>query len=283
MKSRNRNAWIIGAVILMAVCFCATATGVAAVGWLADRFSNRGGATSFERERIEKTFEVGDSPSLEVVSFAGYVTVRAGESSVIRVVATKRASSAGDLSRMKVEVTQQGDGLEIETERPRFPMRNASVDLEITVPASTRLDLEVDAGIVDVSGLTGRVEVNTRAGNVAIREVSGEIDASSGSGIIDVREAVGPVRLTNGAGVVMYQGTPKGDCRFESLLGAITLALPADPNVAVALDVAMGEIDVDCAVDGRVTKREVKGVIGSGDEGRIEAVSGVGGVGLVCR
>ncbi len=49
------------------------------------------------------------------------------------------------------------------------------------------------------------------------------------------------------------------------------------------LEQGIGEIDVDCVVDGQVTKRRVVGVIGSGEQAKIRAVSRVGSIGLICR
>ena len=45
----------------------------------------------------------------------------------------------------------------------------------------------------------------------------------------------------------------------------------------------MGDIDVDFAVDGQVTRREVRGVIGSGAQGTIYAHTGAGNIDVVRR
>jgi hypothetical protein len=89
--------------------------------------------------------------------------------------------------------------------------------------------------------------------------------------------------LNNGTGVMMYQGTPQGDCNFSSGVGAISLELPARPNVTLDLKTDVGEIDVKCPVDGQVSKRRVQGVIGTGEGARIVANAGVSGIGLTCK
>ena len=262
MESKNRNVWIIVAVIVVVLCCCVLAVAAAAVGLFATWPLDWTGVTSLQSERSEQTFAVGETPSLKIDSFAGNVIVRTGQSSVIRVAATKNARSKDDLDRIEVGVSERDGGLVIKTEKP-LSIQNASVDLEITTPAGTRLD------------------VDTGAGNVDLNDSTGEIDAHSGAGNINVRGAAGTARLDTGAGSIRYQGTPQGECRFETGAGSITLTLPADLNVQVDLETGTGEIDVDFAVDGTVTRRDVQGVIGSGAQGTIYARTGAGNIDVV--
>jgi len=284
MEAEKRNVWIIAAVILLVLCCCAAVVAaVAAGGWLfTARSVERGEVIGLGRARVEQTFDVGDAPSLEIDNFAGNVTVRAGESGTIRVVATKKGSGTARLEQIRVTMTERDGGVKIETRNPSS-FGNASVQIEITAPADADVDLHTGAGSVDVRGFTGRVEADSGAGKIDIRDVTGEIVAKSNAGSMEVRGAIGPVRLDSGAGSITYQGTPQGDCRFESGAGSITLVLPAAPDVEVDLDTGMGSIDVGCDVEGRITRKEVEGVIGSGDQGKIVAVSGVGSIDLDCR
>lgn len=264
MESKNRNVWIIVAVIVVAVCCVALAVAVAAVAWFTTQPFDWTGVTSQQSERSEEVFAVGDAPSLQIDNFAGNVTVRTGQSGVIRVASTRKARSRGDLDRIEVAVSERDGGLVIRTDKPSG-VYNASVELEITTPADTRLD------------------VDTGAGNLTIDDITGEINAHSGAGDMDVRGAAGTARLDTGAGNVRYQGTPQGECRFETGAGNIRLSLPADLNVRVDLDTGVGNVHTDFAVDGQVTRREVQGVIGSGAQGTIYAHSGAGNIDAVRR
>jgi hypothetical protein len=282
VESRNRNVWIIVVAALALACCCMIVIGSAVVAGLAQWRYKSGISTSLQRERIEQTFDAGDTSSLKIDSFAGNVTVRAGERGTIRVVATKKASRFRDLTQITVDIHEQDGGLVIKTSRP-MGLDRTTVDLEITTPPATRLDLNLGAGQVNVRGLARPVKAHNGAGSVDIADVMAEIEVGTGAGAIVVRGAVGPVRLNNGAGAIVYQGTPQGDCRFNTGAGSIVLTLPANPDVAVDLSTGVGTIRLECPVDGRVTKREVTGLIGSGDEGSIYADSGVGGIGLTCR
>jgi hypothetical protein len=272
MESKNRNMWIILAVIAVVLCCCALAVAAAGVGWLTTQpfgwFTSQPpdwtGPTSLHSERSEEAYAAGDAPSLKIDNFAGNVIVRTGQSGAIRVAATRKAQSKDDLDRIEVEVSERDGGLVIKTEKPSS-LNSVSVDLEITTPAGTRLDAHTGAGNVDIDGVTG------------------EIDVHSGAGDLDVRGAASTARLDTGAGSIGYQGTPQGECRFETGAGNITLTLPAGLNVQVDLDTGTGDIDVDFAVDGQVTRQEVLGTIGSGAQGTIYAHTGAGNIDVVRR
>ena len=246
MESKNRNVRIIVAVILVALCCCALALAAAAAGWFATQPFGWTASTSLQGERSEEAFAVGEAPNLKIDNFAGNVTVRTGPSGLIRMAATRKARNRNDLDRIEVQVSDRDGGLVIKTEKPSG-LNAASVELEITAPAGTRL------------------EADTGAGNLEITDSSGQIDVHSG------------------AGNIRYQGAPQGECRFESGAGNIKLTLPADLNVQVDLQTGAGDVDVDYTVDGRVTGRAVQGVIGSGAEGTIYAQTGAGKIDLLRR
>jgi hypothetical protein len=285
MESTNRNAWIVVAVlgaILLLACCCALIVGGAALAGFSV-FSTKSDVSSGAfSDELEQAISVGDSPSLEINNFAGNVSIRAGESGTIHVVATKRASRSRDLSVIGVGIHEKQGGVVIKTGRP-LSKGKAAVDLQITAPPDSRLELDLGAGNASVQGLGSGAEVTVGAGNISLDEVTGPIQANTGAGTMNVRGAAGPARLSTGTGVMMYQGAPQGDCHFNTGLGAISLELPAQTNVTVDMKTEVGEIDVKCPVDGQVSKRRVQGIIGTGDDARIVANAGASGISLTCK
>lgn len=270
MESKNRNLWIIIAMILVVLCCCAVVVFAAAVGWFtaqpwfAAQPWDLGSVGSYQQDRIEQTFNVSSAPNLEIDNFAGNVTVRAGESGVIRVVATKRAPRRSDLERIRVQMSEQDGGLVIKTERPST-LSNVTVNLEISTPVDTDLDVHSGAGNMSICCLSGDVSVDTGAGNIDTNDLTGWINTHSGAGNID------------------YQGAPQGDCRFEVGAGNIDLRLPADLSMEVDVETGVGNVDVGFPVDGQVTRRSVQGTIGNGDQGKIYAHTGAGNIDLIRR
>ncbi len=316
VESNRRNVWIVIVVVLVAACCCVLVLAAAAAGWFTGWSFDWGEGSGYERERIEKTYEVGRAPSLEIDNFAGSISVRAGERDTIQVVATKQARRLSNLERIEIEMIEREGGLLIRTRKP-LGLANVSVQLEIVVPTDTRLDAHTGSGSVDVHGLSGGVQVDTGSGGVEIGDLSGGVDVHTGSGSVEVRNLAGDLKvrtgsgsiemdgvtgaidahtgsggikvrgaeglvlLDTGSGSIQYEGTPEGDCRFETGSGSITLAVPADLNMEVDLDTGSGTVDLDFTVKGEVTKREARGVIGDGSRGSIYAHTGSGGVELI--
>jgi DUF4097 and DUF4098 domain-containing protein YvlB len=276
---------------------------------------DQAGAGSSERDSIERTFDAGQAPSLKIDQAAGSVTVRPGAEGAIHVVTTKKAPQRRDLDQLQVEMSAGDGGLVIKTWKPAG-LNNAWVDLEIMAPADTRLDLHISSGSADVRGLrdvqvdinsgsltlfdisekvvahtdsgkvrisdvAGPLKASTSSGSIEITRVDGEVDAHTGSGSIDLSGAQGKVRLETRSGGIDYQGTPRGDCSFQTSSGGITLLLPADLEMSIDLSTSSGSVDVDYPVAGRTTKRLARGVIGSGDQGSIFARTGSGSIHLI--
>jgi DUF4097 and DUF4098 domain-containing protein YvlB len=266
MESKNRNLWIILAVIAVLLCLCAivvAALVAAGAGFFTAFPAIREGGIGRVTESTEQVYSVGQAPQLEIDNFAGNVTVRSGESGRIRVIVEKKAMSDAGLQRISVGLEEQDNGLRIRTSRPSNLNASESVDIEVYVPADARLVLD------------------TGAGNVQIDGVQGEIQAHSGAGNVEVWNAAGPVNLDTGAGNVEYEGEPRGEGTFETGAGNINLRLPADANVLIDLQTGLGNIDLGgFAVRGDTSGTDIQGTIGTGEQATIRAQTGAGNIEL---
>jgi hypothetical protein len=238
----------------------------------------RGEEFGWASGRFEETFTVGSTPTLKIDNFAGAVSVHAGESGVIQVVAYKSASSERSLERVAIDVIANGDGLEIRTSK----LLNTTIRLEITTPVNTHLEASTLFGNLEVRDLIGNVSVGSVLGGVMIINVTGEVFAGTAAGgFVNVHGATGPVHLSAAVGGLYYDGTPTDDCTFTVGGGRITLVLPNDLNAEIDMKNGRGPIDIGFDVDGRATRgkvNELKGIIGSGDKAKITAVLGGGGI-----
>jgi len=270
MENRNRNVWIIVAVVVVLLCCLLAALAVGVAAWLADRISDRGLGPDLGFDQVteqqEMSFDVGAAPTLQIENFAGNVRIRTGGEGIISAVANRRAGRSENLQRITVEPSQEGDTVRIRTRRTAGQLTNVAVDLEITVPAGTRIDL------------------TNGAGEVSIDDVTGEIVAHTGAGDVVVRGSQGPVRLDTGAGNVDYTGQPQGTSTFNTGAGRIQISLPSDFSGAVDLDTGIGSVDLGgFDVDGSVSPGSARGTIGGGGDATIEAHTGAGDVELVRR
>ena len=154
----------------------------------------------------EQSFAVSDNPSLTIDNYyGGNITVSGGEDDAIQVVITKKAEREGDLDRIKIEMTEQDNGLEIKTEKSTR-LQNISVDFEITVPAGAQVDLYTTGGNVDVADLDGKVKVETMGGNVRVDGGSGRIDVQTMGGNINIHNANGEVDAQTMGGNIDISG-----------------------------------------------------------------------------
>jgi hypothetical protein len=316
MESSNRNVWIFVAVALAVVlCCCVALIAAGAVAWFQSVPFGWTGGSGVEGAPMEQTFGVGSSPDLQVDTFAGSVTVRAGNEGEIRVVATKHALQSSDLEQIEVEMVEQGDGLLVRARNPRR-LNNAWVQFEIVAPAGTRLDAHTGSGRMNASGFDGGVKLDTGSGSITVGDLQGEVDLHTGTGTIEARNvggrlkadtgsgrltlegvtgsidahtgsggievfgAQGPGRFDTGSGSIDYQGAPQGECRFRTGSGSIGLRLPADLDATVDLHTGSGSVDVAYEVDGQISRQDVQGIIGSGDVATIYAHTGSGSIDL---
>lgn len=216
-------------------------------------------------ERVEETFEVGSAPELEVDSFAGRVTIHAGGDGSVQVVATKHVREGAGPGEIILEMSAEGSRIHVTARPRRVNVANRWVELDITVPAQTALDVRAGAGAVEV------------------RSVQGDLTVDAGAGGIEIKGAAGAARLTAGAGGIDYEGRPSGSCTFRVGAGGITLRLPADADVEVDLTAGLGGVNSQMPIAGRVSRHSIHGRIGTGEKGSVTATAGVGGIDLLRR
>ena len=269
MENKNRNVWIIVGIVAILLCLCAAAAAIIVAlgaGFFAALPVAQEGGLGRVTERTEQVYTVGQSPLLEVDSFAGNVTVRTGESGRIRAVVTKNARSSDGLQRIRVEVEQRDNGLRIRASRLTGWYGNESVNLVVYVPTDARLELDTGAGNIEVDSVQGEIAAHTGAGNVHVWGAAARVDLDTGAGNID------------------YEGEPWGEGKFETGAGNISLNLPADANVEIELHTGIGNISLGgFPVEGDTSGTDIQGTIGTGEQATISAETGVGNISLSQR
>jgi hypothetical protein len=265
MEQNKRRTWIIVAIVVFAGCCVASLLAVAVAGAVVLGLTNESGVESGswearQTDRSEYSYEMGASPELAVDNFAGSITIRGNSTSRIEVVAIKRAPSRGRLAQIEVKSDRSGNRLSIETRR-FFREGNAAVELEISVPEDTELDL------------------NTGAGTIDVRNTQGEIRAHSGAGEIRLYDVSAEVRAEVGAGKIEFEGRPEGSCHFQTGAGEIELRFPQDLSAELDLSTGLGTVSVSFPVTGRTESRHVRGEMGPGPAtASVSAQTGLGSV-----
>jgi len=225
----------------------------------------------------DDTFEVGDSPRVDVQSFKGLVRVTAGEPGSIRVRA-----KLSDPRTVEYSVVQQGDAIRVEaSSRGRSSGflsglfgSNLGLSIEVTAPNETEIDVVTTNGLVEIDGMERGGTVRTSNGPVRVSDLKGDLGATTSNGPITVKGFQGSAKLTSSNGPISIQDG-HGGFQVQSSNGAITLQGVLEPGSRNNLATSNGGIKVALGgepslkltastVNGRV-RCEIPGFVASED------------------
>lgn len=228
---------------------------------------------SLAMQQTDTTFAVPAGASLNVNNFGGAIIVHGWNQNTMKV-------HAEHSRRGRVEVTLVGSTVTVKAgSRQGAP---SVVDMEITVPAATPLNLSGHYAEITIDGVTGPIRAETVEGEVVVKGGRGNITLSSIQGSVSLADASGRIELTsvnedidvdnvtgeikieatNGEvtmtrirsssveaatinGDVVYDGTVNdgGSYSFTSHNGDITVTIPERANVLITTATANGDID----------------------------------------
>lgn len=130
---------------------------------------------------------------------------------------------------------------------------DASMDLQVTVPANLTVSANSVSGDVDITGAQGDVRGGSVSGDVRMMHLrASSVEANSVSGDLDVQ---------------IDELTGRGDLSFHTVSGDVSLAVPRQFDVDLSMSTVSGEIDSDYAMtltNGRTSRRSIQARIGSG-------------------
>src|SRR5215467_11611885 len=146
-------------------------------------------------------FHLTGIPSMTVRNNAGNIVLHPGAEGQIVVTATKRLRSIlrtgteQDLERVKINVRQNANDISVDADVDRFSLfQQVTIDLDIAVPATVaRLDLKLNAGNLEVQGISGAMKAKVNAGNLDVLSGATLADGSrlvANAGNVTVRSSV---------------------------------------------------------------------------------------------
>ena len=238
----------------------------------------------------DDTFEVGDSPRLDVRSFNGPVRVTAGEPGSISVRAKLKDPRAVEYSAV-----QQGDAIKVEaTPRGRSGGflsglfgQQWGADIEVTVPVATSVDLATSNGPIELRGTAAGATVKTSNSRVQVDKFKGDLKAQTSNGRIAIEALEGSAKLTTSNGRVSiddghgqfdvttsngrigFQGSmePGGRSRLTTSNGRIEVVL--DDEASLKVEASTVNARARCETPGFVasvdTGRKLEGIVGEGE------------------
>jgi len=146
-------------------------------------------------------------------------------------------------SRVQIDAFQA----EITVSGVKGGVRAETVNGGITVSGATKdVDVQTVNGAVEVSGSGGRVHAESVNGRVTVRDASGEVDASTVNGVLAViGGAFERARLETVSGELRFEGSLLKNATLdaETVSGGVDMALPAGISADFSITTFSGSVD----------------------------------------
>lgn len=184
-----------------------------------------------------KVFDVAPGARVRISNQDGPVRVNIWQQPQVRMIARRRAQAwSRETERklrelMQVRAEKRGPDVFIEGRSERFASFgwiSYSLELEVTVPRKTDVEVRSNDGSIALTGVEGSIDARTRDGHIEARQLTGELSLSTNDGSLTLDEVNGRVRAATSDGAIRYRGLPErlelrtsdGHIRAEILPGA---------------------------------------------------------------
>ncbi len=139
---------------------------------------------------------------------------------IVRTWSRDEMHISGDhSSRTRVNVNRSGSTVRLQAETWAGM---ATVDYELTVPASMDIEIKGMFGSVDIDGSEGEINVFTMQGDIDVRGGSGYVSLETVNGGIEVEGTRGNLEINSTTGSLRVTSVD-GDIDAETVSGSITL------------------------------------------------------------
>jgi hypothetical protein len=192
-----------------------------------DRDRNRGAE---QTEHLSRAFTVGANASLFLNNIAGDITIKGVPGNEIRVEALKHGKGSSDddargqMQNIQVTMNEVGGRVEVKTYHSGRNNRGW-VDFTISVPVTTRVEVQSVSGDLQLLGVKGELRGETVSGDVtgsglgrvaALKTMSGDVR-------INGVESDGPLVLSAMSGDVVITNLKARSVDANSISGSVTL------------------------------------------------------------
>ena len=183
-------------------------------------------------EKESKTFTVSGTPSVNLSTFDGSITIRGWDKSEVMYTATKRANDPEEAKQIRIDSQQQGSSISVVA---RSYEDNGDASLEVYVPRNASLHVSSGDGSLNLDGVSGDLDLRTGDGSIEVNSARGQLRVNTGDGSIKISDFDGNVDARTGDGSIALDG------KFTALAartgdGSISLAVPANSDFTIETD-----------------------------------------------
>lgn len=172
-------------------------------------------------------FAIQEHAKVVVKNPLGAISVVRGETSNVEVTGRQQAGGIfGSIINNRLEANQIGDRVDVTAYSTGWPP--SKFDLTITVPEHCDIQIEGNAGNVELDGLDGETTIKTNAGDIIMRNTFLRRNSN-------IKTNVGDIKFTGAI-------DPPGRHHFESNAGSIHVMLPGNASVVVQSKTDLGDV-----------------------------------------
>ena len=218
----------------------------------------------------DDTFTVGASPTLVVDGYNGRIAVNPGPDNTIRVQATLR-----NPSRVDYQVSQDGDTVKVMARRRGkaslfgFLGNSGGVNIVVTTPRKTDVDLNTGNGRIDLNGVEGSSTLHTSNGGIVMDSVKGDLDASTSNSRIVLDNVKGDFNAETSNGSIAFKGEmiQGGNNQLRTSNGGVSVKLEGTPSLTINASTSNGRVTSKLPVltDSAGDRHRLVGTIGDGE------------------
>jgi hypothetical protein len=200
-------------------------------------------------EQFHGTYAANDQTILRVINLNGNVVITAGEENNITLDAVKTSSyGKEELDKISINVTRDGNYLEVQTIYSGVLSMKGSVDYTIKVPQMVVLDSVISTnGAIQITGGKGDVITSSSNGAIILSNIDGYVSAQTSNAHVQVTNTTGiqgGIHTSNGA-ITADVSDFHGTMSIETSNAGITVYLNPSLNAIIDMSTSNGKITVE--------------------------------------
>jgi hypothetical protein len=234
-------------------------------------------AGGLQAETINKEFAVASGGLLKIATDVGAIDIETHAKETVLVEVTISGKNEDD---MDVSFKNKGDNVSIKGDFDRsgfgFGNNHIRVTYKVTLPQTYNVDLDTSGGSIKIENLNGEVDAYTSGGSISLENMQGDVDIKTSGGSLNLDNIIGKIDAkTSGGSIKLKLPTnPTKDSRVKTSGGSITAYLAKDVAVNLFAKTSGGRASSEFSIDGKTTKRSIKGTINGGGPELVLKTSG---------